>query len=294
MLIKKPKSKNKPKHKYLQLQNFLTLFLITTLIVVCFLWFFQKSQAINYSNFLNGFVIGIIAQTIDGAIGMAYGITATTFMLSQGISPAIASSSVHISEIFTTGASGLSHWRLNNIDKKLFLNLVFPGIVGGLIGVLILTNIDGKILKPWISLYLVIMGIFIILKAFKKNIFNSKTNSKKITPLAFVGGMVDAVGGGGWGPVVTTTLLSSGHEPKKTIGSVNSAEFFITISTGLSLTIFVGVGNPEIIFGLISGGVLIAPLAAKITTKLPTKLLMLIVGILITFLSMITVIKFFF
>ena len=284
----------KPKHRHHKLQNFLALFLIITLIFVCFFWFIQKTQAINYADFLNGFVVGIIAQTIDGAIGMAYGVTATTFLLSQGVSPAIASSSIHIAEIFTTGASGLSHWRLNNIDKKLFLNLVFPGIIGGLIGVLILTNIDGKILKPWISLYLVLMGLYIILKAFKKNIFAGKINAKKITPLALVGGAVDAIGGGGWGPVVTTTLLSSGHEPKTTIGSVNSAEFFITTSTGLSFAIFIGVSNPEIIFGLIAGGVLIAPFAAKITTKLPTKLLMFIVGILITSLSLITVIKFFF
>jgi uncharacterized membrane protein YfcA len=286
--------KQKPKHKYQNLQNFLALLLLTALIILSSCWFIYSTETINYSNFLNGFIIGIIAQTIDGSIGMAYGITATTFLLSQGASPAMASSSIHISEIFTTGASGLSHWRLNNIDKKLFLNLVFPGIFGGLIGVLILTNIDGKILKPWISLYLLIMGIYIILKAFKKNIFKTTLNSKKITPLAFAGGMVDAVGGGGWGPVVTTTLLSSGHEPKKTIGSVNSAEFFITTSTGLSFAIFVGVSNPETIFGLIAGGVLIAPFAAKITTKLPTKLIMFIVGILISSLSLITVSKFFF
>ena len=158
----------KPKHKHYKLQNFLTFFLILLLIFTGLFWFIQKTQTFNYSEFLNGFIIGVIAQAIDGAIGMAYGVTATTFLLSQGISPAIASSSIHIAEIFTTGASGLSHWRLNNIDKKLFLNLVFPGIIGGLIGVLILTNIDGKLLKPWISLYLVIMGIYIILKAFKK------------------------------------------------------------------------------------------------------------------------------
>jgi len=287
-------STKKPKHKHHKLQNFLALFLIISLSIVYSFWYIQNTHVINYSDFLNGFIIGIIAQTIDGAIGMAYGITATTFLLSQGVSPAIASSSIHISEIFTTGASGLSHWRLNNIDKKLFLNLVFPGIIGGIIGVIILTNIDGKLLKPWISLYLVIMGIYIILKAFKKKIFTGKISAKKITPLAFVGGMVDAVGGGGWGPVVTTTLLSSGHEPKTTIGSVNSAEFFITTATGLSFAIFIGISNPEIIFGLILGGVLIAPFAAKITTKLPTKLLMFIVGTLITSLSLITVIKFFF
>ena len=287
-------NKKKPKHKYHNLQNFLALILLATLVFTLSYWFIYSTKIINYSSFLNGFIIGVIAQTIDGSIGMAYGVTATTFLLSQGVSPAVASSSIHISEIFTTGASGLSHWRLGNINKKLFLNLVFPGVAGGLIGVLILTNIDGQILKPWIAIYLMIMGIYIILKAFKKNILNTKINSKKITPLAFAGGMIDAVGGGGWGPVVTTTLLSSGHEPKKTIGSVNSAEFFITTTTGLSFAIFIGINNPETIFGLISGGVLIAPFAAKITTKLPTKLIMLIVGILITFLSMITVSKFFF
>ena len=287
-------NKKKPKHKYHNLQNFLALILLATLVFTLSYWFIYSTKIINYSSFLNGFIIGVIAQTIDGSIGMAYGVTATTFLLSQGVSPAVASSSIHISEIFTTGASGLSHWRLDNINKKLFLNLVFPGVAGGLIGVLILTNIDGQILKPWIAIYLMIMGIYIILKAFKKNILTTKINSKKITPLAFTGGMIDAVGGGGWGPVVTTTLLSSGHEPKKTIGSVNSAEFFITTTTGLSFAIFIGINNPETIFGLISGGLLIAPFAAKITTKLPTKLIMLIVGILITSLSMITVSKFFF
>lgn len=287
-------NKKKPKHKYHNLQNFLALILLATLAFTLSYWFIYSTKIINYSSFINGFIIGVIAQTIDGSIGMAYGVTATTFLLSQGVSPAVASSSIHISEIFTTGASGLSHWRLDNINKKLFLNLVFPGVAGGLIGVLILTNIDGKILKPWIAMYLMTMGIYIILKAFKKNILIAKINSKKITPLAFTGGIIDAVGGGGWGPVVTTTLLSSGHEPKKTIGSVNSSEFFITTTTGLSFAIFVGINNPETIFGLISGGILIAPFAAKITTKLPTKLIMLIVGILITSLSMITVSKFFF
>jgi uncharacterized membrane protein YfcA len=142
-------NKKKPKHKYHNLQNFLALILLATLVIALSYWFIYSTKIINYSSFLNGFVIGVIAQTIDGSIGMAYGVTATTFLLSQGVSPAVASSSIHISEIFTTAASGLSHWRLNNINKKLFLNLVFPGVAGGLIGVLILTNIDGQILKPW-------------------------------------------------------------------------------------------------------------------------------------------------
>jgi uncharacterized membrane protein YfcA len=228
---------------------------------------------------------------IDGAIGMAYGITATTFLLTQGIPPAIASSSIHIAEIFTTGASGLSHWRLNNIDKKLFLSLAFPGVIGGIFGVIILSNIDGKIIKPWISVYLVIMGFYIIIKAIKKKVFVAKISAKKVSPLAFFGGALDAIGGGGWGPVVTSSLLSSGHEPKKAIGSVNSAEFFITTAIGFSFAFLMGINHPEIIAGLILGGIISAPFAAKITTKLSSKLLMILVGFVIILLSLISILK---
>ncbi len=273
-------------------QNLFTALLVFAIVAIITYLFSKTGKEFNKKDFLNGVTIGIIAQTIDGAIGMAYGVTATTFMLSQGFSPAIASSSVHIAEIFTTGASGLSHWRLNNINKKLFLSLVFPGIIGGLIGVLILTNIDGKTIKPLISVYLIIMGIYIIAKSVKKNLFeDKKVNIKKTSALALTGGALDAIGGGGWGPVVTTTLISSGHEPKKVIGSVNSSEFFVTLFTGFSFAIFIGVVHPELIAGLVLGGVGIAPISAKITTKLPAKLIMIIVGILIISLSLINLLK---
>lgn len=273
-------------------QNLFTALLVFAIIAIITYLYSKTGKDFNKKDFLNGITIGIIAQTIDGAIGMAYGVTATTFMLSQGFSPAIASSSVHIAEIFTTGASGLSHWRLNNINKKLFLSLVFPGIIGGLIGVLILTNIDGKTIKPIISIYLIVMGIYIISKSMKKNLLeDKKVNIKKTSALALTGGALDAIGGGGWGPVVTTTLISSGHEPKKVIGSVNSSEFFVTLFTGFSFAIFIGVAHPELIAGLVLGGVGIAPISAKITTKLPAKLIMIIVGILIISLSLINLLK---
>jgi len=282
----------KNKNLVTKFQNLSTALLVFSLIIIIAFLYSKTGKEFNQKDFINGLTIGIIAQTIDGAIGMAYGVTATTFMLSQGFSPAIASSSVHIAEIFTTGASGLSHWRLNNINKKLFLSLVFPGVIGGLIGVLILTNIDGKIIKPFISVYLIFMGIFIIAKSVKKHLFNEKNvNIKKTSALALAGGALDAIGGGGWGPVVTTTLISSGHEPKKVIGSVNSSEFFVTLFTGFSFAIFVGIVHPELIAGLVLGGVTIAPISAKITTKLPTKLIMIIVGILIISLSLINLLK---
>ena len=283
-------------NKILSLQGLWYFFVVMLIIAIFILLIYLFSiveNKINYKDFVNALLIGMFAQAIDGAIGMAYGLTASTFLISQGITPAIASGSIHIAEIFTTGASGLSHWRLKNVNSKLFLNLVFPGIIGGLIGVSILANIDGNLIKPWISLYLALMGIYIILKSIKKNLL-IKLNNKKVTPLAFCGGLIDAVGGGGWGPIVTSTLVSRGHDPKKTIGSVNSAEFFITISTGISFALFLGISHPEIIAGLVLGGVTIAPFAAKITTKLPTKFLMLLVGLLIISLSAINLYKFFY
>lgn len=283
-------------NKILSLQSLWYFFVIILIVAIFLLLIYLFSiveTKINYKDFVNALMIGMFAQAVDGAIGMAYGLTASTFLISQGITPAIASGSIHIAEIFTTGASGLSHWRLKNVNSKLFLNLVFPGIIGGLVGVYILTNIDGNVIKPWISLYLGLMGIYIILKSIKKNLL-MKLNNKKVTPLAFCGGLIDAVGGGGWGPIVTSTLVSRGHDPKKTIGSVNSAEFFITITTGISFALFLGISHPEIIAGLVIGGVTIAPFAAKLTTKLPSKFLMLLVGLLIISLSIINLYKFFY
>ncbi len=270
----------------------LVFILIMSAISLIAFWFFSSVGKFDSQGFISGLLIGAFAQVIDGALGMAYGVVATTFLLSQGITPAVASGSVHIAEIFTTGASGLSHWRFGNINKKLFLNLVFPGIVGGLIGVYFVTNIDGEILRPWISAYLLILGIRIIFKAFRKIDFHSLIKTKKIAPLALFGGFVDAVGGGGWGPVVTSTLLGSGHEPKRTIGSVNSAEFFVTCATGFSFAVLIGVSYWEIVAGLIVGGLLFAPLAAKIISKIPAKYLIVTIGSLIVALSLINIYKF--
>jgi uncharacterized membrane protein YfcA len=254
-------------------------------------WSFHSETKFNSEIFISGLLVGIVAQMVDGALGMAYGVTATTFLLSIGFSPAIASGSIHIAEIFTTGASGLSHWQMGNINKKLFRGLIIPGIIGGLTGVFLITNIDGQVIRPWISGYLLIMGLYVFIKAFKTIAFHPTIRNRKIFPLAFFGGFIDSIGGGGWGPVVTSTLLGSGHEPKKTIGSVNSAEFFVTFSTGVSFAILIGVSYWEVIAGLIVGGIVAAPVAAKITSKLPTKFLMIFVGVLIMMLSSINIYK---
>ncbi|MCX7697133.1 MAG: sulfite exporter TauE/SafE family protein [Bacteroidales bacterium] len=244
----------------------------------------QLIQSLNSSIFFLSLLVGFIAQIIDGTLGMAYGVSSNTFLLSMGISPATASASIHFAEIFTTGASGLSHWQFGNIDKKLFLKLIFPGIVGAIIGAYILSSFDGKNAIPFISIYLMIMGVVIILKSFKMFFF--KKTLKGVIPLAFLGGLFDASGGGGWGPIVTTTLIGMGNRPRKTIGSVNAAEFFIAFVASGTFTIMIGLSNWPIILGLILGGMIASPMAAFLIHKIPPYKAMLIVGILIILLSL--------
>ncbi len=218
---------------------------------------------------------------------MAYGISSTSFLLGLGIPPAMASSSVHVAEVFTSGVSGLSHLRLGNVNKKLFQSLVIPGMLGVITGAYVLTSIDEKIIKPFIAIYLLIMGIVIIRKAFKK--VQEVKETKKLAVLAVFGGFMDAVGGGGWGPIVASTLISKGHNPRYTIGSVNLAEFFIAIAGAGTFVALIGLGNWQIIAGLIIGGTFAAPFAALLCKKFNAKTLMIMVGILIICLSMRTI-----
>jgi len=217
---------------------------------------------------------------IDGALGMAYGVSLTTFLLSTGIPPATASASVHTAEIFTTGASGISHLKLGNVNKELFTKLLVPGMIGGIVGAYILTSIPVKIIKPFVALYLLLMGVIILRKTFKK-IEETTTPRAKLFPLGLIGGFFDALGGGGWGPIVTSTLVARGHNPRFTIGTVNLAEFFVTLTEVATFLMIMGLAQLQIILGLIIGGVIAAPLAAYVCKKIPSKKLMIIVGILI-------------
>ncbi len=232
-------------------------------------------------------IFGFIAQMIDGSLGMAYGVSANSFLLTVGLSPAVASASVHASEIVTTLVSGISHWKFGNIDQRMFLRLLIPGVIGGALGAYILTALDGNLIKPYISIYLLIMGIRILYKAFKPTAEHDKEpKSGLLVALGLAGGACDAIGGGGWGPVVTSTLISTGHSPRKTIGSVNFSEFFVTLAESLVFILTIGLTNWKIISGLLIGGVIAAPLGALVTKKLPTKLIMIIVGCLIIFLQL--------
>lgn len=230
---------------------------------------------------------GFFAQLIDGTLGMAYGISAGTLLRSMGFSSALSSFCTHTAEIFTTLASGISHFAMKNVDKTLFCQLLLPGIAGGILGACILTGIDDTILSPIVSVYLIVMGIVLFIRAFRKVPEKHRTIGRGVYPLAFIGGFSDSAGSGGWGPIVTSTLALSGCDVRKTIGSVNAAEFFVTLAE--SFTFFLTMGSLgealPAAAGLITGGAAASPIAAVLCRKIPVKPLIASVGALITFLN---------
>jgi uncharacterized protein len=233
--------------------------------------------------------VGLAAQMVDGALGMAYGATSTSLLLGLGIPPAIASASVHVAEVFTTGASGISHFRFGNVNKKLFLYLLIPGILGSVTGAYLLSKqIDGEFIKPYMSAYLLVLGVIVLRKAFQPKKAKSKT--KRLGLLALFGGFMDAIGGGGWGPIVTSTLLSKGRTIHYTIGSVNAAEFFISLASAGTFLLFGAITGWPVIIGLIIGGVIASPFAALLVRKIKRKPMLIMVGVLIIILSLRTII----
>ncbi len=234
--------------------------------------------------FWTAVLVGACAQLIDGAVGMAYGISSTTFLIGTGASPATASAAVHIAEVFTTAASGTAHWRLGNVDRALFRRLVLPGMLGGVAGAWLLTNIDGDAIKPWVSAYLLALGLFILVRAARGPRVH-KTHRPPTHALAAAGGFLDATGGGGWGPLVTSTLLGQGRDPRTTIGTVNSAEFFIALATGGAFLLLGTAVASETVAGLVLGGMLVAPFAAWLTRHLPARLLLGLVGTVVSSIS---------
>ena len=238
------------------------------------------------STILYYILAGFVAQMIDGALGMAYGVTATTFLLSIGISPAASSASVHASEIFTSGVSGLMHLKFKNVNTKLFKSLLIPGVIGAILGAYILTSLQqyNFIIKPIISVYTLFLGIVIIFKALKKDSIRKKI--KRLFPLALFGGFADSIGGGGWGPIVSSTLIAGGRNARYTIGSVNLTEFFVALASSLTFVTIIGLTHWMIISGLIIGGIIAAPIAAYLSNKIPTKTIMILVGVVVIIASL--------
>lgn len=237
---------------------------------------------------------GFIAQMVDGALGMAYGVTATTFLLSFGISPAAASASVHASEIFTTGTSGLSHLRFKNVNTKLFRSLLIPGILGAVVGAYILSSLEeySGYLRPVVSAYTLILGVIIIIKAIRK--LRKKKKVKHVGRLAFFGAFLDSIGGGGWGPIVSSTLIARGRAVRYTIGSVNLAEFFVTLASSITFFTLIGIDHWHVILGLIIGGMIAAPFAAYLTSKIPVRAGLITVGLVVIVVSLRILYKTFF
>lgn len=236
-------------------------------------------------NFFLIVLVGFLAQMIDGSLGMAYGISSTTFLTTIGVPVKVASASVHTAEIFTTLLSGISHWKMKNVDWTIFKRLVLPGVIGGALGAYVLVSFSGDLISPVVSVYLLIMGIIVLLRGIR-GVTRTLMKGNKLIPLGLAGGFFDAVGGGGWGPIVTSTMVASGHPPRYTIGSVNAAEFFVTIIQSMTFAVFLGIGEYwKYIAGLALGGVIAAPLAAYLCKRVSDKKLLLIVGALIVLLN---------
>ncbi len=236
----------------------------------------------NWGRFLLYIVIGFAAQMIDGTLGMAYGVSCRTFLKTvAGLPSALASAVVHVAEVPTTLASGLSHLRLKNVDKPLLLRLLIPGVLGGVLGAWFLSNV-GDALEPFIDAYLIVMGVIILRKAFQ-TVLKERHIGGGVYPLGFAGGFLDGTGGGGWGPVVTSTMVAVGHDVKKTIGTVNTAEFLVTLAETTTFAVLLSdfTSYWQTILGLVLGGVCAAPLAAWFCKKIPARPLLAIVGLLI-------------
>ncbi len=247
----------------------------------------------NFALYVAG---GFVAQMIDGALGMAYGVSVTSFLLSLGlpaITPAIASASMHASEILTTGSSSLVYMRYKNVNKKLFKKLVWPGILGatlGAISVSFLSKENFVWIKPLVSVYTLILGSLIIVRALNIQLRN-KEKIRKIFPVALFGGYLDSVGGGGWGPIVTTSLVAGGRNLRYSIGSSHLAKFFVAVISTITFFLIIGLSHWQIIFGLVVGGMIAAPISIYLSNKIPTKKGLILVGIVVIIISLKTIIQ---
>jgi uncharacterized protein len=244
-----------------------------------------------YSDIATFALIGFLAQIIDGALGMAFGVISSSCLIAFGVPPAFASAAVHTAEIATTGASGASHLYHRNVDKTLFLRLVVAGVVGGVIGAYVLTGLPEEIIKPFVTLYLIGMAGLIFLRVMGREY---RRWQPPIPAVGASGGFLDAIGGGGWGPLVTSTLLATGENPRRSIGSVNTAEFFVTVAISATfLTQLDLAGYGRIVLGLVIGGALAAPLAGYLIRVLPAKRAMLLVGIVLSVVSSVNLVRLF-
>ena len=239
-----------------------------------------SSLAADWTPLLPFILVGFVAQLVDGALGMAFGVISNTLLISLGVHPAAASASVHIIKNFTGAVAGASHVLHRNVDWKLFWRILIPGMIGGVIGAYLLTNIDASVAKPVVLAYLAAVGLFLLFKALRAP--PAEKRPKVVEPIGLAGGFLDAAGGGGWGPIVTSNLLVQGAKPRLVVGTVNTSEFFLalTISGTFFLTMgFAAFGQEAV--GLLIGGVAAAPLGGYVAKRVPARPMLLMVGVVL-------------
>lgn len=229
--------------------------------------------------------VGFAAQLVDGALGMAFGVISNTLLVGVlGVPPALASQRVHVVECFTTATSGISHLLHGNVDKGLFFRLLIPGVIGGIAGAYVLTSLDAEVVKPFVLTYLAGVGLYLLWRGF---FYPPKLREAGlVAPLGLAGGFLDAAGGGGWGPVVTSNLLIQGADPRKVVGTVNTVEFFLTLTISATFIYHLGVADVAgATLGLLIGGVAAAPLGAWAAKHFPPKTMLILVGVVLTLTS---------
>lgn len=237
----------------------------------------------DYVEFFSFAGIGLLAQLVDGALGMAYGLVSTSILLSMGLPPAVASATVHAAEVVTTGASGAAHAWFGNVHWKLMRRLAIPGAIGGILGATLLANVPGNAIRPFINVYLLVLGGMVLARALGRRLSRHQVQHPRV--LGLVAGTLDAIGGGGWGAIATSTLMARGGNVRATIGSVNAAEFVVTTCIAATLAWHIGIGHWTIVLGLLSGGILAAPLAAWLVRHLPERVVLGAVGSLVVAIS---------
>jgi uncharacterized membrane protein YfcA len=234
--------------------------------------------------FLLILLIGFVAQAVDGALGMAFGVLSTSAMLMIGVPPAQASALVHTAEVFTTGASAASHIYHRNVDWRLVIRLGIAGVIGAALGAWVLSNVDARVMRPFVSGYLLVMALYILMKAARIPAPRDAP-AGWTAPVGLVAGFLDASGGGGWGPVATTTLVGSGHAPRQTVGSVNATEFLVTVAAATTFFVELGASPLQNLVPLVIGGLIAAPFGGWVVRYVQPRVLMVGVGLLILALS---------
>lgn len=256
--------------------------LIFNILSYYFTWQQVWHAASNAEMFWLFVAIGFGAQLIDGMLGMGYGVVTAISLMSLNIAPAAVSASIHTAEMFASGASGYHHYRFGNVNKRLFKALLIPGVLGAMAGAFLLSRFGeeyGNYVKPFLAVYLLLLGIRIISKAFSKP--GPRKKHKKLGLLAAAGGFLDSFGGGGWGPLVTSTLIAGGRTPQYVIGSVSVTEFFVTFASAVTFFATLGITHWQIVLGLIVGGIAAAPFAARLAGRIPVRWMFVGVGLMV-------------